>query len=167
MLIFASKSTEKYPDMKLLHILSMAAVVALVSCQSKTESSAEATADAADSAAAVTEAPAPAEAADAVAVIKPGEDPKAEAGKPVVIDFSAVWCGPCQQFKPVFHKVAGEYASKAAFYTADLDECTELASKYNVTSIPCIIILKEGAEPVSQVGAMDEAQFKALLDKSL
>lgn len=156
--------------MKFFQILPIAALMAFASCDSKTTSdAAKNAAETADST--VTEqAAAPeavAEASDGVIDVKPGMDPAAAPGKPVVIDFSAVWCGPCQQFKPVYHKAAGEYASKATFYAADLDECTELGKKYNITNIPCIVILKDGAEPVIKVGAMDEATFKELLDKSL
>ncbi len=149
--------------MKFLQILPLAALMALAACNSKTETKSAETADTT-----ATEQTASVESAsDVVIEVEPGSDPAAEPGKPAVIDFSAVWCGPCQQFKPVYHKVAGEYASKATFYAADLDECKELGEKYNITSIPCIVILKEGAEPVMQVGAMDEAAFKELLDKSL
>lgn len=89
---------------------------------------------------------------------------------PVIIDFNATWCGPCQKFAPVFHKLAAEYASKATFASADVDVCTDLASHYNVSSIPAVFIIypaSAGKEPVSYVGYMDEAQFKAFLDTNL
>ncbi len=89
---------------------------------------------------------------------------------PVIIDFNATWCGPCQKFAPVFHKLAEEYASKATFASADVDKCTDLAAQYNVSSIPAVIIIypaSAGKEPVSNVGYMDEAQFKAFLDANL
>lgn len=89
---------------------------------------------------------------------------------PVIIDFNATWCGPCQKFAPVFHKLAAEYASKATFASADVDKCTDLAAQYNVSSIPAVIIIypaSAGKEPVSNVGYMDEAQFKAFLDANL
>lgn len=87
---------------------------------------------------------------------------------PVVIDFNATWCGPCQQFGPVFHKVADEYSDKAVFASADVDVCTELAAKYEVSSIPAIVIIYPGdREPVSTVGYMNELDFKAFLDNNL
>lgn len=153
--------------MKFLRILPVAALIALAACNSGPDKKgAESQADTTETQA-VAQTETQTAATSEVIDVKPGEDPVATPGKPVVIDFSAVWCGPCQQFKPVYHKAASEYASKATFYAADLDECTELGQKYNVTNIPCVVILKDGAEPVIQVGAMDEAAFKELLDKSL
>ena len=160
--------------MKLLHILPFASLAILASCNSKSASNAE-TDNAADTATAAIETVA-AEADSAIAVTDttnvvitatPSDDPAATADKAVVIDFSATWCGPCQQFKPVFHKVAGEFASKATFYTVDVDECKTLAEKYNVSSIPCVVVLKNGAEPVTHVGFMNEAEFKALVEKNI
>ncbi len=156
--------------MKFFQILPLAALMALAACNSKTENAAtDGAAEGADSVATEqTEAVADSvSAADVVVDVQPGTDPAAAPGKPAVIDFSAVWCGPCQQFKPIYHKVAGEYASKASFYAADLDECKELGEKYKIESIPTVVILKEGAEPVMHVGLMNEDEFKALLDKNL
>lgn len=154
--------------MKKILFLALTACMTLGSCTSKNESNAAATA-ATDSAAVATEAvetPAT-EAADAVIALKPSDTPEPTAEKPAVIDFWATWCGPCMQFKPVFHKVAEELSDKATFYSADCDECEDLSNKYKISSIPCIIILKKDAEPVSKVGYMSEEEFKAFLDKNL
>lgn len=89
---------------------------------------------------------------------------------PVVIDFNATWCGPCQKFGPIYHKVAGEYASKAVFTSADVDVCKDLAEKYEISSIPTVAIIypeSTGRQPVVEVGFMDEETFKAFLDKNL
>ena len=89
---------------------------------------------------------------------------------PMVIDFNATWCGPCQKFGPVFHKVAGEYASKAKFAAADVDVCGELAKAYGITNIPAVVVIypeASGKAVVTNVGYMDEAQFKAFLDANL
>lgn len=144
-----------------------AALLILAACNSKTETKTEAADTTATAPATEAAADTAAVQTDAVVTLTPTDKPKAEPGKPAVIDFSATWCGPCQQFKPIYHKVAGEYAQKATFYTADLDECEALGREYNVTSIPCIVILVDGKEPVSQVGFMTDTEFKALLDKSL
>lgn len=157
--------------MKFIQILPLAALMVLAACNSKSENNAaENAAESADTVVAeqtVVEAADTVAAVDVVVNVTPGTDPAAAPGKPAVIDFSAVWCGPCQQFKPTFHKVAGEYASKATFYAADLDECKELGEKYKIESIPTVVILKEGAEPVMHVGLLSEAEFKELLDKNL
>ncbi len=89
---------------------------------------------------------------------------------PVVIDFNATWCGPCQKFGPIYHKVAGEYASKAVFTSADVDVCKDLAEKYEISNIPTVAIIypeSTGRQPVVEVGFMDEETFKAFLDNNL
>lgn len=161
--------------MKKLLFMAVAACVACTACNSNASDnaggqSADTTEVAADTVARANQADTAAlvaEVADAVVEVQPGESPEAADGMPAVIDFSAVWCGPCQKFKPIYHKVAGEYAGKAKFYSADLDNLKELADKYKITSIPCVVILKKGAEPVATVGYMEEAEFKTLLDKNL
>ena len=155
--------------MKFLRFLPVVALFAMVACNSGSTTTGEATA--ADSVApAGNEVPVTetaATAGDVVRVTTPSDNPEPTDAKAVVIDFSAVWCGPCQQFKPVYHAVAGEYAAKADFFAADVDECPDLAKKYDISSIPCVVILKKGAEPVKHVGSMSDAEFKDLLDKSL
>lgn len=156
--------------MRKLTFIAAAAFLAMTACNSKSATTPEAAADSVpaavkefkDTVATVVDAH-----VRSVVTVRPGEDPAPTADKPAVIDFSATWCGPCQQFKPIYDKVAGEYADKATFYSADLDELAELGKKYGVTSIPCIVILKKDAEPIAQVGYMDENEFKSLLDKNL
>ncbi|MCM1293621.1 MAG: thioredoxin domain-containing protein [Bacteroides sp.] len=111
---------------------------------------------------AIDEAPA----TDAVITLAEGQA-LPDNGKPVVIDFNATWCGPCKQFAPVFHQVAGEYADKATFVSVDVDIHPELAEKYSITNIPCVVILAAGKEPVKSVGSLPTADFKDLLNKSL
>ena len=94
--------------------------------------------------------------------ITPSED-----GRPVIMDFNATWCGPCKQFAPVFHKVAGEYASKARFMSIDVDNCPAAANQFKVQSIPQITILKADGTTESVIGNMSEAEFKAFIDKNL
>ncbi len=69
-----------------------------------------------------------------------------------LIDFSAAWCGPCQMISPVLEEVSEELGSEVAFYNIDIDENPSLAFKYNVTSIPALLILKKGEAAAMQVG---------------
>lgn len=115
-----------------------------------------------------TETAAVEEAAPAEVVKNLGAEEIPVAGaKPAVIDCWASWCGPCMMFKPVYHKVAEQYADKADFYAADFDQCHGLAELYQITAIPTVVLLKEGQDPVFKTGAMSEDEFKAWLDSNL
>lgn len=85
-----------------------------------------------------------------------------------VIDFNATWCGPCKAFAPIFEAVGEEYAGKIKFESVDVDENPELAQKYDVQSIPMVVLLdKDGNVIDSYIGFMDETQFKQLLTKNM
>lgn len=63
-----------------------------------------------------------------------------------LVDFWAQWCGPCRMAGPVIDELAGEYQGKILIGKVNMDEEQELAGKYNVMSIPTVIIFKEGKE---------------------
>ena len=69
-----------------------------------------------------------------------------------VVDFSAVWCGPCQMLAPVMEELSEELSGKAEFYNADSDENMGLAQEYRIVSIPAVIVLKDGVEVARTVG---------------
>ena len=77
---------------------------------------------------------------------------QAKAQGVAVLDFSATWCGPCQMLAPVLHELADEVGSKAAFYSIDVDENRQLATEYGISSIPCLVVLKNGQESARSVG---------------
>ncbi len=70
----------------------------------------------------------------------------------VVVDFWATWCRPCRTQGPIFEEVAGEVGSKAKFMKLDVDKNKTTAQKYSVSSIPTIIIFKNGKEVSRLVG---------------
>ncbi len=87
---------------------------------------------------------------------------------PIVYDFSAVWCGPCKLFAPVFEKVSKEYAGKANFVKVDVDTNPELAQQWNIRSVPTIIVAHPTTRQYAMAqGAMSEEDFKAFLDQAL
>lgn len=146
-------------------ILASALAVAMISCNGAAKTEAEA--PAADTIVAETDV---VDAVEDVVYEFKAEDKIPAVDVPVVIDFNAVWCGPCQKFGPVFHEVAEEYASKAKFAAVDVDVCPDLAKAYNVENIPAIVIIypeASGKAPVSTKGYMDATQFKAFLDTNL
>lgn len=83
---------------------------------------------------------------------------------PTVLDFSAVWCPPCQQFKPIFEAASKDYTGKVAFRTIDVDQEPELAKKYRISSIPAIVFIDcDGNEVNRIVGFTDRIS----LDKAI
>lgn len=69
-----------------------------------------------------------------------------------VVDFSAVWCGPCRMLAPVVEAVSEEYAGQVSFYNVDVDECGELAAEYRVQSVPCLVLMKKGVFADQSIG---------------
>ena len=82
-------------------------------------------------------------------------------GKPSVIDFSATWCGPCKMMKPIFHKLAAEFADKYNFITIDVDEVPALAEKYHIQAVPTFIFIDADGEEGDRIkGAVSEAELR-------
>lgn len=86
---------------------------------------------------------------------------------PVFVDFWAEWCGPCRMVGPVIEELAGEYAGKVNFVKVNVDENNELASKYNVFSIPTLALFNKGQIVAQQVGAASKASYKTMIDRAL
>lgn len=82
-------------------------------------------------------------------------------GRPTIIDFSAVWCGPCKMMKPIFEKLAAEYTGRFNFVSIDVDENPDLAEKYQIQSIPAFVFLdEEGKETNRITGAIPESELR-------
>lgn len=80
-------------------------------------------------------------------------------GLPVVIDFSATWCGPCKKIAPIIEELAAEYEGKVNIFKCDVDENDELTSKFGIRNVPTVIFLK-GEEVVDKhVGAAPKSTF--------
>ena len=74
---------------------------------------------------------------------------------PVVVDFNADWCGPCRMLGPVLEEKAKE-TDKIKFVSVNIDDNEELAEKYNVFTIPCLVLIKEGKEVNRSVGLIQK-----------
>ena len=68
----------------------------------------------------------------------------------VVVDFFATWCGPCKMLAPVFQEVANEFEGKVKFYKIDIDESLDIARQFSVSTVPTVIIFKNG-EPLERL----------------
>jgi thioredoxin 1 len=85
----------------------------------------------------------------------------------VMVDFWAVWCGPCQMVAPVVDELATEYAGKLKVMKLNTDENPEIAGRYQVMSIPTILFFKDGKAVEKLVGARPKRQFKEVIDSLL
>lgn len=81
-------------------------------------------------------------------------------GKPTIVDFSATWCPPCKQLKPIFEKLAEEFKGRINFITIDVDENPELSQSYGVQSIPMMVFLnKDGQIQNTLIGFQTREQL--------
>lgn len=81
--------------------------------------------------------------------------------KPVVIEVSASWCGPCQQMKPIFEQAARDMGDACKFAAVNVDSSREIAIKYRVTSIPTFVFINNGVVLGSEHGYMPLDDLKA------
>ncbi|MDE6578723.1 MAG: thioredoxin family protein [Muribaculaceae bacterium] len=80
-----------------------------------------------------------------------------ENGLPMVVDFSADWCPPCQKLKPIFSSLKDEYKGKIDFVTVNVDSVPELAKKYNITNIPALVYISRDGKELSRTVGFIEA----------
>ena len=90
-----------------------------------------------------------------------------ESQLPVLVDFWAEWCGPCRMVSPVVEDLANEYGEKVRFLKLNVDENQDIAAKYEIFSIPTLLIFKGDRIIGQHIGATSKDVLKKFIEKSL
>ena len=84
--------------------------------------------------------------------------------KPVLVDFFAIWCGPCKMLAPIIEQLNEEIGEKVNVYKVDVDECPQSASQYGIMSIPTIIAFKNGEAVNKSVGLVQKEKLMDIIN---
>lgn len=95
------------------------------------------------------------------------EEEVLKSSQPVVVDFFAEWCSPCQMAKPVIEELSEEYKGRVKIGKIDVDANPETSGKYGVMSIPTVVLFKNGEEFKRQVGFPGKEAYKQLIEELL
>jgi len=90
-----------------------------------------------------------------------------QADTPVLLDFWAEWCGPCKMIAPVLEEIATEFKDKVRIVKLNIDENPQTPPKFNIRSIPTLLLFKQGSVAAQQVGAVSKAQLASFLGQHL
>jgi len=92
---------------------------------------------------------------------------EASKSMPVIVDMYADWCGPCQMVAPIIEELSNEYESKVKFVKVNTDDNSQLASKYEIMSIPTIMVFMYGTLVFKEAGALPKEQMKQFVEEVL
>lgn len=86
---------------------------------------------------------------------------------PVLVDFWAPWCGPCQAIGPILEELAEEFAGRAAIVKIDVDSEPKIAHAMGIRSIPTLVLFKDGSQIETIIGLKSKEELKALINKAI
>jgi len=90
-----------------------------------------------------------------------------QAQTPVLVDFTATWCGPCKKLEPVVHEIAGEYDGRLKVVKVDVDKAPGTAAKFAVMSVPTLLFFSEGQVRDQVTGVVPKRAITERVDKVL
>ena len=90
-----------------------------------------------------------------------------ESDVPVLVDFTATWCGPCKQIAPLVEQLADEYDGRVKVTKVDIDQAPGSASKYGIRGVPTLMVFKGGELVAQHVGAAPKTTIAELMDRGL
>jgi thioredoxin 1 len=92
---------------------------------------------------------------------------EASKSMPVIVDMYADWCGPCQMVAPIIEELSNEYEARVKFVKINTDDNAQLASKYEIMSIPTIMVFMHGTLVFKEAGALPKEQMKEFVEEVL
>ena len=90
-----------------------------------------------------------------------------ESDRPVLVDFWATWCAPCRMIAPLIESLAGEYGDRVKVGKLDVDGNQQTAMEYKITSIPTVLVFRDGKVVDTLVGGRSKPDYESALDRAL
>ncbi len=90
-----------------------------------------------------------------------------QSDRPVLVDFSATWCGPCKRLEPVVHEIADDYNGRLKVVKVDVDKAPSIAAKFAVMSVPTLVLFRDGQVMDQLTGVVAKRVIADRVDKVL